>query len=359
MDESRIKVGLLGVEGAGEQLLTALQACDSVELIALADRDRDLAAERAHAFQIEFYDDYRSLVVEQPIQALFVAAPPFACQEQLKAAAARGIPVWRETPFARSVRDGKALLDAFAATETRFSVSRRWQFTYQAAGIRDVEDLIGRPYAARGIALEARADPLGWRGDTERSGGGALMDRGYEVVDAIVQRMGLPDEVQATTARRWGTQPYDTDDVAAVTLRYQNGSMANVLAQRRNGPETWGVTFDGLDGSLTLQPEEVIIRGPDGRQIASSRALLDSPYIPQIEAYAKAIRTSSRTYPSPAHEHLATVAVIETAYLSARTGEPESPDQLYHLHDIPVPARPRRVEEEDEDEYAEEPEPLE
>jgi predicted dehydrogenase len=352
MAERRVKAGILGIDGCGAALLEALRSCGSIELIALADRNRDLAKERAAELRVEAYDDYRSLIVEQPLDALFVSAPPFACHDQLKLAATKGIHVWRETPLARSVHESTVLLQAFESHGVRLAVARRWQFIAGPGSLSDVEEWVGQPYVARGVALEHRADPLGWRGDSERAGGGVLIDRAYELVDAIVQKMRLPDEVQATTTRRSRAQPYDTEDVASVTLRYQNGSMATLLAHRRTWPPTWSLTFDGPKGSLVLEPPDLVVRAPDGKAVVQKRSADPYPYDAQISAFAEALLTEADDKPipcpSPAAEHLAPVAVIETAYLSARTGEPESPAQLYHLHDLPLPARARTDEQHDE-----------
>ncbi len=337
MTDDRVKAGLLGAHGCGVAMLEAIRNCPHIELIALADRDRDLAFERATELGVEGYDDFRSLIVEQPMDILFVAVPPFACQEQLKLAAAREINVWRETPLARNVHEGHALLKAFADSRARLAIARRWAYTYQAAGMREVPEVIGQPYAARGLAIESRSDPLAWRGDSERAGGGALIDCAYEVVDAVVQWMGLPDEVAATMARRLGTQPYDTEDVASVALRYQNGSIASIFAHRRAGPPAWSVSFHGARGSLTIDPPTLEVRDAAGKTLATSRSVAESIYQPQIDAFAQAVLNDSKSYLSPAEQHLATVAAIETAYLSARTGEPESTSHLYHLHGLSLP----------------------
>jgi predicted dehydrogenase len=352
MSDRRIKAGILGISGCGAEMLEALRSCEMVDLIALADRDSDLAKERAADLGIEGYDDYRSFVVEQPMEALFVSAAPFACHEHLKLAASRGIHVWRETPLARTVQESVRLLEAFDAGKARLAVCRSWRFIGIGGGIADPSELVGQPYAARGISLEYRTDPLGWRGDSERAGGGALIDQAYELVDAIVQWMGLPDQVAATTTRRSGTQPYDTEDTASVMLRYLNGSMATVVAHRRTHPRSWSLVFDGPQGTLAIEPDWVVIRTSEGKEVQQPRPDRRSIYAAQIAAFAQAILTDAKTYASAAREHLATVAVIETAYLSARTGEPESPAKLYHLHDLPLPAAAAE-EEEDRDEEQE------
>jgi hypothetical protein len=47
---------------------------------------------------------------------------------------------------------------------------------------------------------------------------------------------------------------------------------------------------------------------------------------------------SSKGVPSSGGEHLATMAVMESAYLSARTGQPEEPARFYQLHELAMPA---------------------
>lgn len=336
-NERRIKAGILGISGSGAQLLEALRASERIDLIALADRDGDLAKEVATELHIEGYDDYRSLIVEQPMEVLYVAAAPFACFDQLKLAASRGIHVWRETPLARTVQEATQLLEVFDARKVRLAVARPWRFIGVGGGVADPSEFIGHPYVARGTVLDYRPDPLNWRGDHERAGGGALIDQAYEIVDAIVQWMGLPDQVVSTTARRPGVQPYDTEDVASVMLRYRDGAMATLVAHRRTFPQAWSLAFDGPKGSLLMEPGVTVIQTADGKEIRQPRPDRKSIHIAQIESFARSILSDAKSYSSAAREHLATVAVIETAYLSARTGEPESPAKLYDLHDLPLP----------------------
>ena len=47
---------------------------------------------------------------------------------------------------------------------------------------------------------------------------------------------------------------------------------------------------------------------------------------------------SAKGMPSSGGEHLAVMAVMESAYLSARTGQPEEPARFYQLHELAVPA---------------------
>ena len=52
-----------------------------------------------------------------------------------------------------------------------------------------------------------------------------------------------------------------------------------------------------------------------------------------ISAFGATRREGEKRLESSAREHLSTLAVIEAAYLSAKTGEPESPDRFLGIVD--------------------------
>ena len=66
---------------------------------------------------------------------------------------------------------------------------------------------------------------------------------------------------------------------------------------------------------------------------------LDKPYARQASELVHALR-GEQAATSTGKEHLAAMAVIEAAYLSARTGQPESPSHFYELKDLTPPAAP-------------------
>jgi hypothetical protein len=66
-----------------------------------------------------------------------------------------------------------------------------------------------------------------------------------------------------------------------------------------------------------------------GAQVRSANSLG-----PQIEEFLTSLRSNPAEVRSTLREHLPTMAVIQAAYLSARTGQPESPGSILEMHHI-------------------------
>ncbi|HEV2696383.1 MAG TPA: Gfo/Idh/MocA family oxidoreductase, partial [Terriglobales bacterium] len=72
----RVRVGMIGIGGRGQDLLKELQQVRSAELVAIADiysRRRDEAKKMANGIQT--YDDHRRLLDSKDIDAVIVATP--------------------------------------------------------------------------------------------------------------------------------------------------------------------------------------------------------------------------------------------------------------------------------------------
>ena len=85
-----LKVGLIGLGSGGRLLADALLTSSWCELVAVASRQ----AIRIEPFkekhpEIATYNDFRSLIVSNPLDALFVAIPPFLRGKYLALAAER------------------------------------------------------------------------------------------------------------------------------------------------------------------------------------------------------------------------------------------------------------------------------
>jgi len=67
--------------------------------------------------------------------------------------------------------------------------------------------------------------------------------------------------------------------------------------------------------------------------------------LPQIDDFLSRLQTNPRSVRSQLPQHLATMAVLEAAYLSARTGQPESPSAIFEMHDVEEETTPARAQE--------------
>jgi predicted dehydrogenase len=296
------------------------------------------------------YSDNRSLLAETRPKAAYLATPPMAAADTIATCAERGIHVWKELPLARSLDEGVRIVRCMDEAGLRLAVGTQRRF---AAGYRSAwrwRHEVGEVFLARAHYLFNWGPVGGWRADAASAGGGALLEVAYHPIDLLVWMLGLPESVHGLVAcgsrpDQKGPQgqplpPYDTDDTAAILLRYPARCMALVATTRRSGPVSEELNIYGNSGSLTANAESCLLRDPDGNLLDRAEDKPDKPelavYRRQAESFAKAVLAGSTTYECSARENLLDLAVIEAAYLSSRTGQPESPLPLLKARNLTV-----------------------
>ena len=348
MSNNRIPVAIIGVGGFGGRTLSALAASDAVEVVGVSDRDAAAAEQAARPLGIRAYGDNRSLLAETRPAAVYLAVPPAAAAELIGPCAERGIHVWTEAPLARSLDEGLAMVRRMEQGGLKLAVGtqRRFAPTYRRAWELFTAGRLGQVFLARAHYLFNWGPTLGWRGD-RAAGGGALLELGYHPLDLLVWLLGVPEEVYgfsaapARPAEPTGDaapQPlYDTDDTAVAVLRVAAGHVATVVTTRRSGPVSEELCVHGRGSSLVVNAEACLLRDPDGHlldEIAAGPPL--DVFRHQGEAFARAVAENATHYECSARENLLNLAVIEAIYLSARTGQPESPLRLLHTRELSV-----------------------
>ena len=109
-----LKVGLIGLGRCGVLAAESLLANSWSRLIAVGSQKPHRLADFAARYpQVATHDDFRSLIVNHPLDALCVAVPPFARPHYLQLAAERRLPVWMLTPAARRLDEAVEILDKF------------------------------------------------------------------------------------------------------------------------------------------------------------------------------------------------------------------------------------------------------
>ncbi|NLX13001.1 MAG: Gfo/Idh/MocA family oxidoreductase, partial [Phycisphaerales bacterium] len=198
-------------------------------------------------------------------------------------------------------------------------------------------DSFGRWFLARGQVQLCWEENFDWRGDVRQAGGGVLLHQGYELIDLLVQLMGLPDSVysaMANVSRPGGRYSYDTEDTAAVICRFTGGAVATLHACWTVGPDNWSLELFGTQGTLIIEREQVVTRDRSGLVQSQRQTRGGDPLAGQIESFLAALGNPPPRFSSTLRQHLPAMAVMQAAYLSARTGQPESPSRIFEMHDI-------------------------
>lgn len=331
-----LKVGLMGLGRCGVQAAEALLGSSWCRLIAVGgQKPHRLAAFAERHPEVATYDDFRSLIVNSGLEVLCMAVPPFVRAHYLQLAAERRLPVWMVTPAARRLDEALPLAERFEAAGVPLVVSRAYGIDPALDSDTLGPQAVGRVFLARGAAMTCLPEDLDWRGDAESAGGGVLLDRAYSLIDTLVQAMGMPGSVYTAAAgvSRPGTRfAYDTEDTAAVIFQYAGGGIAEIVASWTTGPEECWLNLHGLTATARIESAGVTVRDRQtGRELVSQPRAAN-PYAPQLEEFLTSLRTSPKKMRSMLREHLPTMAVMQAIYLSARTGQPESPGSILEMH---------------------------
>ena len=307
-----MKVGLMGLGEGGHLVAEALFSSSWCKLVAVASRK----SHRIDRFvekhpDIVAYDDYRSLIVENPLDALFVALPPFLRGKYLALAAEHGCPVWMITPVARRFDEAVEIMERFDKARCPVAVGREVGASSRPCSLT--------PSTWTGLAVSSSPaatlttcgeEDLDWRGDSVRAGGGVLLDRGYELVDTVVKVMGLPATVYAAAkgVSRPGTRfPYDTEDTAAIVCQFSSGAVAAINACWTSGPERCEIEFFGTGGSIRIDPRHVVCRDRTGEKILADLPRATNPLLGLRRAFPVFLEEQSgadpHVRPGPSGHH--------------------------------------------------------
>ncbi len=362
--EQPVRLGIVGAAGFARATIDALADRPAFQVVAVADMKRELAEAAARRFGARPYVDVRSMIVESQIDACLMSLPHDEYPEYVRLAAQRRLHLLKEKPLGRSFDEAMALVDAYAATDRVFMLGTQRRFHAGFAALKDRLAGAARPFLVRSHFLFNWGGDFGWRGQKRRAGFGVLGDAGYHNIDLLNWLFGPPAEVyaaQSTAGRLKPEHPYDTDDTALCMLQYPGGPVGYVACSWVTSPSVLDVVAHTPDGTFIATPERLEVLDLAGNKVdelaADPKLLTRQTMLAKLDAFLAAIRGGGGDYPCSARENLVNQAIIEAAYLSGRTGQPQSPARIFELHnrsieeflprpqpkpDAPAPGRPGR-----------------
>ena len=324
----RLRCGLLGLNGEGRGLLDAVVSNPALELVALGDPEHPGLRETAEQTGAKAFQDCRSLLVETSPEVVFVALPARLAGDYLRTAAEHAIGVFQLAPWAIDFEAAAGLADLFERSVCPHVIARSWQVERAYDRLRALHDLLGRVYAVGVDVIGSSRDRHGWRGDADWVGGGTLYHDAYEQIDMVVTLCGVPEQVYAAAGQitgPGGPRLHDTEDAMSVICNYSQDRFATVTSCRAEVAADWTVTMRGTAATARISPKSMRVTGPAGERISATRVRARNRYRPAVAAFATSLLEKTASIPSSSRDHLPTMAVMQAAYLSAKTGSPESP----------------------------------
>jgi len=248
----KIKIGIVGCGGiANGKHLPAIQGNGNFEIIAFCDIKKERAEEAKEKYgasDARIYTDYKELVNEKDLTAVYVLTPNKSHSIISIAAMKAGKHVMCEKPMAKTYEEAKQMLETAKETGKILTIGYQNRYRADAKYLKRACENgdLGDIYYAKAHAVRRRAVPTwGVFLDEEEQGGGPLIDIGTHALDLTLWMMNNyePESVTGSVYRKladqieqgnafgeWDPTQFTVEDSAFGFIKMKNGATIQLEA---------------------------------------------------------------------------------------------------------------------------------
>jgi predicted dehydrogenase len=339
MSENKLKTAVLGLNEKGQLLLEAASKSNYFQIMAVADKNTKLAESMAEEYNCAAYDDYRQLIIQNKFDCLFVAAGIHSCDEYIRMAIKKKFNILKLAPAARNFEEASELVRLAEDENIKFAVANPSRFAQSFLALQQFlqQNRIEQVFLITAFCAIGDEKKAGWQTDLKLAGGGVLLHDCYEIIDQMVCNFTIPQQVYSLNTSTAGDRKqrlYLTEDIAVITMKFTDTSFGNLTAGKVFGPKNRFLKIYCKNKILTVSDTTFTVS--DGLGKPSQELEYDDN---KLVFMAKLLKNFALSILSPdenklcssAAENLKNMAVIESAYLSARTGMPEEPGRILQM----------------------------
>lgn len=280
---SVLNIGIIGTGGISEFHLNPYAKHPNANIYAVCDLNGGRAAAAAEKYGAsKVFTDYRELLADEIVDAVSICTWNNSHAEISIAALQAGKHVLVEKPLCRTVEEALAVQAAVRASGKILQVGFVRRYDPNARMLHEFAEAgeFGEIYYAKASYIRRLGNPGGWFSDSERSGGGPLIDLGVHVIDLCWYLMGRPKvkSVSGNTYRKLGNRSHirnlsqykaadydaaknDVEDMANALIRFENGAslMIDVSFTLHTKSNEGTVKLYGDKGGFEIDPAVTII----------------------------------------------------------------------------------------------------
>lgn len=313
-----LRLGIVGAGRISQAYADVLDACEQVEVVAVADQDPIAAKTLALELDCDPYDSHLGLAEDARPDAVILCTPPSTHSDITVDLLRRRISVMCEKPLATTTTEARRMLAVAASSNAILTMASKFRYVADVHRARELAHageigdviLVENTFASR-VDMADR-----WNSDPGVAGGGVLIDNGTHSVDLVRYILGPISEVMALEGRR--TQQLDVEDTAQLFLRSADGVRATIdLSWSLNKEREWFLEIYGSSGTIQVGWARSRYRQSDdgawvdfGSGYERHQAMRD-----QVANFAGAILDGDELR-IDATDAIASVEVIEAAYRS-------------------------------------------
>ena len=336
-DGSKVFNGaLIGCGFFSRNHLHAWRDVEGANIVALCDADETRLKAAGAEFGIDrLYTDAAAMLRAERLDFVDIATTVASHRALVEMAAASRVAVICQKPFARTLDDARAMIDACREANVPLMVHEnfRWQSAIQAVGAALRSGAIGKPFWGR-VSFRSGFDVFSGQPYLAQQERFIVEDLGIHILDIARFLFGDVTRLTASTSRV--NPAIKGEDVATIMLNHVDGvnsivdcSYATRLPQELF-PQTL-IEVDGAEGTLRLFADyrlQIHTRaGTETRDVAPPalpwasapwQAIQGSVF--NIQAHWIECLRSCREPDTSGRDNLGTLALVEATYLSAREG---------------------------------------
>ncbi|MBE1609161.1 Gfo/Idh/MocA family protein [Actinopolymorpha pittospori] len=345
-----VRIGFIGVGSIAASHLADLVRIPEAEVVALSDvspeciefarrkvneasvRERGSAgpASEHRPLEAAAYTDYRLMLRNERLDAVYLCLPPFAHGDPEEAVVEAGLPMLVEKPVSLDLRTSAHILKLVRAKN--LTVATGYQTRY-AGYVERARHLIADRTIGMALATRfGRTPDTSWYHRQDQSGG-QMIEMATHQVDLLRYLVGEVESVYAAAGTRINNkaQPdYDIFDVNCTTMRFDSGAVANLAVNfvaQLGDPMSGAAVHIFCDGlTVSLGGAGLRATSAEGVEEVASE---ESPMALEDQAFVRAVAEDRRDLIKSDYESgVRTLAVTIANDRSARTGQSVSVSDL-------------------------------
>jgi len=313
--------GLIGCgDIARKRVAPAIRDLDNCRLVAVNRAQSDLAEQFAEEFRADrWYKDWRELLKDEEIKAVYVATPPNLHAEQTIAAAKAGKHVICEKPMALNAQECRRMIAACRTAGVRLSIAYYRHFYPVVSRVKQILESgeIGKVVLAEIRAFEnfrpEAEGPRSWFTRKQEAGGGPLMDFGCHRIEVLLNILGAVSIARGSQGSL--ITDWDVEDTSVSILEFQNEAKGMLTVSRAIEEPQDTLDIYGSVGSIhipVLNTGGMTVGTPGGER-REDHPPHQNLHLPYIEAVTRAFLANGEP-PVPGETGLRVAEIIEEIY---------------------------------------------
>lgn len=231
---NKLRWGLIGCgDISRKRVAPALRDIPECEFIAVSRARVDLAAAFANEFGAKrWYSDWRELIADDEIDAVYIATPVYLHAEQTLAAAEAGKSVLCEKPMAMNPDECERMIEACGFEGVTLGIAYYRRF-YPV--IRRIKEIVASGETGKAVMAQINAferfnpspgENRYWLLEKSKSGGGPMMDFGCHRIEILINLFGPVKRTTAAIGRALFDR--EVEDTCIAGFEFESGTQASL-----------------------------------------------------------------------------------------------------------------------------------